>query len=372
MTPELTSGQVARLRLQSLGLVPGTGTVLRTPAEVVRHHLAIQAQDWGASRWAIGSRLPGATDADVLAAYDRGEIVRSWPARGTVHAVAAEDLHWLLALLSERALAGVERRRAIVGVDEPMLERAREVAVVRLGGGASCTRAELLDAFTEAGLDVRGQKSYHTIWYLAQTGTLVLGATNGGGDQLLTLLDEWVTAPRPFDRDAALAELGRRYLAARGPAGVDDLAHWTKLGKRECAQAFAANGDDVVEVQAGERTLFMLRGAFEQLDPDSPAAARSTLALAGFDEHLLGYRVRDDVLDPTHAQRVVPGANGVFRWTIVDAGRVVGTWARKPRARRVDVEFDTFVPASAALRARAATATAAWGAFTGLPTALVD
>ncbi|MGL6279196.1 MAG: winged helix DNA-binding domain-containing protein [Gaiella sp.] len=369
MPRDLTSAQIARLRLQALGLVDGVGPPRTSPRDVVAHHLAMQAQDWGASRWAIGSRLAEASDADVLAAYDSGAIVRSWPMRGTVHVILAEDLPWLLELAGTRALAGVQRRWDSLGIDEAMLERAREVTVERLRGGRRCTRAELVETLTEADLDLTGQRAYHTVWYLAQTGTLVQGPT-AGGEHLLVLLDEWIPAPRRLGRDDALAELGLRYLRARGPASIDDLAHWTKLGKRECAAAMAANSDLLVEVRRGGERLHMTREAFETLDPDSAAARDATLALAAFDEHLLGYRDRSDVLADEHATLVDPGRNGVFRWTIVERARVVATWSRTRRARGVVVELAPFRRSSAAFERRAGAAIARWGAFGGTPTAL--
>jgi hypothetical protein len=125
--PNLDAATVARLRMQALGLA-GRSVPDATPRGIVAHHLAMQAQDFAASRWAIGSRALGLTEADVIAAYDRGDIVRSWPMRGTVHVTLAEDLPWMLDLMGVRALSGVERRREQLGIDEPWLERARDVA----------------------------------------------------------------------------------------------------------------------------------------------------------------------------------------------------------------------------------------------------
>jgi len=86
----------------------------------------------------------------------------------------------------------------------------------------------------------------------------------------------------------------------------------------------------------------MLAEYLATLDPDAPAADRAVLALAAFDEHLLGYRVRDCVLDPKHATLVDPGRNGVFRWTLVAGARVVGTWQRVRRTHHVMAEITAF------------------------------
>ncbi|TVP44809.1 MAG: winged helix DNA-binding domain-containing protein [Gemmatimonadales bacterium] len=362
--PEFTARELARLRMQALGLA-GDSVTSRTVEGVVKHHLAMQAQDFRASRWAIGSRLPGSREADVVAAYDRGEVVRSWPMRGTVHAVPAGDLPWMLELMGPRALAGVKRRWENLGIDEAMLERAREVAVGLLAGGRRATRAEFTQALTDAGLDMTGQRAYHAVWYLSQTGTLVQGPVRNG-DHELVLLDEWIPDPRRLDRDEALAELGRRYLEARGPATVDDLAHWTGLTKGDCRKAFEANADTLLEVRGPGGPFLIPAAHLQRHDPRSPAVDRSVLALAAFDEHLLGYRVRDCVLDPGHATRVDPGRNGVFRWTLVVGGRVAGTWKRTRRAHYTLVEIEPFDPVPARRRPAVRKALEAWAAFAGM------
>lgn len=71
------------------------------------------------------------------------------------------------------------------------------------------------------------------------------------------------------------------------------------------------------------------------MDPQTPNAARAeaerVVLLPGFDEFLLGYSDRRAQLNPAFAARIVPGGSGVFRPTVLSAGRVVGTW--KPTGR---------------------------------------
>lgn len=361
--PIFSAPEIARLRLQALGLVGPP--VAPDAAGVVTHHLAMQSQDFRASRWAVGSRLPGSTEPDIVAAYDSGAIVRSWPMRGTVHVVAAGDLPWMLEHLGPRALMGVRNRWAYLGIDESFLERARDVALELLRGGGRATRGELTVACREAGLEMTGQRSYHTAWYLSQTGTLVHGPTRDG-EQELVLLDEWIPEPRMLDRPAALRELGIRYLRAHGPATLDDLVHWTKLTKTDARKALDVGGGRIVEVDAPGGPYRMLAEQLDTLDPGSPEADQAVLALAAFDEHLLGYRVRDCVLDPELAKLVDPGRNGVFRWTLVAAARVVGTWKRIRRTRHVVAEVAPFTRLPAPVRKAVPGAIEAWAHFAGV------
>ena len=48
---------------------------------------AMQAQDMASGLWSLALRLPGRTEADVQAALERREALRTWPMRGTVHLV---------------------------------------------------------------------------------------------------------------------------------------------------------------------------------------------------------------------------------------------------------------------------------------------
>ena len=162
-----------------------------TPVEVVRWMLAMQAQDFPGVKWSVGLRQVDATESAVEAACDTGEIVRSWPLRGTLHLVAGEDLGWLLALTAPKAIGSAARRRAILGITEAEVERAREIAIDALGGRRVLTRNALLSTINAAGVSTAGQRGYHVLWYLAQTGTLVLGPTDGR-QQTFALLDEWV------------------------------------------------------------------------------------------------------------------------------------------------------------------------------------
>ncbi len=65
--------------------------------------LATQAQEFWGGRWALAARTRGEpTVRDVDAAFDRGEIVRSWTMRGTIHVIPARDLAWVLSVTGER------------------------------------------------------------------------------------------------------------------------------------------------------------------------------------------------------------------------------------------------------------------------------
>ncbi len=326
--------------------------------------LALQAQDFPGAKWSVGLRQRDGTEAAVEAARDAGEIVRSWPMRGTLHLVPAEDLGWMLRLTTARSIASAGDRRASLGIADLDVERARNIAVASLNGGRVMTRDAILAAIRAGGVATQGQRGYHLLWYLAQTGTLVLGPADGR-QQTFVLLDEWVRQPRRLERDEALGELARRYFASHGPATVKDLARWCGLTMAEVRKGIDLAGATLaMRVLAG--TSYYL--APETLDA-APPVARVHL-LPGFDEYLLGYQDRTTVLAPEHSQAIAPGGNGVFRPTILVDGEVVGTWRRTIMAREIVVDAAPFVPLSGRVTAALRDAVEAYGAYLGQPTRL--
>ena len=316
-----TPHEVALLRLVAQRIA---GPRPATAVGAVRRLCAVQGQDLPGALLSVALRTAGGTRADVEAALDAGEVVRSWPMRGTLHLVAAEDLQWLVGLLGPRVLAGAPARRAQLGITDAAVERARLLAVDALTGGRRLRRKELLGALTDGGVDTTGQRGYHLLWYLSQSATLCLGPM-AGGEQCFVLMDEWIRAPRRLEGEQALAELADRFFRGHGPATVKDLARWAGLRITEARTGLAA-------ARAGLARL-EVDGVEHFLDPETPELldtcreeARGTFLLPGFDEFVLGYGDRGAVLDPAFADRIVPGGNGMFRPTVVSDGRIVGTW----------------------------------------------
>ena len=84
--------------------------------------------------------------------------------------------------------------------------------------------------------------------------------------------------------------------------------------------------------------------ASETLADDPPPLPDTVLVLPGFDEYLLGYKDRALMVDPAHAQAIIPGGNGVLQATVVRAGRVIGTWTRSSSTARTVVSVVALIP----------------------------
>ncbi|WP_409330226.1 winged helix DNA-binding domain-containing protein [Trujillonella humicola] len=323
--------ELALLRLVAQRLA---GPPAADAASAVRELLCAQGQGLPGALTSVALRTRDRSLDGVRAALDAGEVVRSWPMRGTLHLVPAPDLRWLLELCGPRVLAGAAKRRAGLGLTEADAERAREQAVTALSGGRRLGRAELLAAIGEA-VDVSGQRGYHLLWYAAQTGTTCMGPVDGG-EQAFVLLDEWVPQPRRLSGGEALAELARRYLTGHGPASDADLARWSGLTLRDVRAGIAAVRTELAAVEVEGRELLMAPDLPDRLAACRAEAEDAVLLLPGFDELVLGYADRTCVVPAQFADRIVPGGNGMFRPTVLHGGRALGTWRWKGSgARRV-------------------------------------
>jgi hypothetical protein len=311
-----------------------------TAADAVRRLAAVQGQDLPGALVSVALRTASGTRSAVESALADGDVVRSWPMRGTLHLVAAEDLPWMIGLLGPRVLSGAPARRAQLGITDAEIEKARGLAVEALSGGRQLRRAELLAALLDGGVEITGQRGYHLLWYLSQTCTLCLGPMKDG-EQLFVRMDEWIRSPRHLEGDEALGELAGRFFRGHGPATVKDLARWAGLRITEARGALAGARKGLASLDADCVEYF--------LDPETPdlladhrEEALQIRLLPGFDEFVLGYADRTCAVPAEFADRIVPGGNGMFRPTVVSRGRVVGTWGWTGRGARRTVTAAPF------------------------------
>lgn len=335
-----------------------------SPHDVVSAHGAMQGQDLPGVIASIALRLDGGDDpvtrvARVLAAFDDGTVVRGYPMRGTVFAVAAEDLRWMTELCAAGPTRAQVQRRGGLGLDEEQIDQARAVLEEAAGEAPrGLARSELFARWERAGMETARGRGYHVLSYLIATGVAAYGPWNGQ-DQNVVLAETWLPPGTSIaerfggDRDAAVGELLLRYLTGHGPATVRDAAWWSKLGLTELRRALRVISSEVEEKPDASGEMRYQRPG---LDEETLAAGGATDALhllPGFDEMVLGYRDRTEIVPEEHHPALAPGNNGVFRRTILHGGTIVGTWKRGGRAGRRALEASPFTALDAAVMTQA-------------------
>lgn len=317
----MDAGRVIDRRLRSHRLSAPAATV----AEAAAHMLATQAQEFWGGRWALAARTKGhPTVRDVDAAFDRGELVRSWTMRGTIHVIPPRDLAWVLQVTAERqmrAAAGVHRRE---GIDAAELAKAERATRASLAGGGRLTRAELFAVLEAAGVSTARQRGYHLLVALSLRGVVCQGPVvpRAGGptrEQYIVRSDEWI-AESAAPRDP-LAELFVRYIASHGPAGARDFAWWAGL-PLGISRGAAEAASDRLAVFADEG-----EPVYVTVDPaPRRSAAPEVVALPPFEEYYLAYADRTVACAPEFLPHVGPGRNGMVHPILLARGEVVGAW----------------------------------------------
>jgi hypothetical protein len=354
-TPAGTGVAAARLLNQQLVLPRFT-----TPVEVVRWFGAVQAQDYLGSLWAVGQRLPAATEADVEDAIASRTIVRTWPMRGTLHFVAAEDARWMLRLLTPRVIARSAGRYRQLELDAAALARSRRVLGRALDGGRALTRRQAYAALERGGVSPAGQRGFHVLGHLAQQGFLCFGPREGR-QPTFVLLEDWIPRSQDPPRDAALAALAIRYFASHGPATLQDFAWWSGLLVKDAQAGIGEAGSQLIREARDGRTFWVA--------PAAPAGKwRRPVAalLPQWDEYLVAYKDRDAALghlpgDDSRLTMMVGNAQ------IIIDGRVRGIWKRMLAPSGVKVTVTFWTTATDADRRAARKAAERYGRFLGKP-----
>lgn len=321
----------------------------RTPLSVAEWFGAMQAQDFASGLWSLGVRVPRSTIASVEAAFERRELIRTWPMRQTMHIVPAVDARWMLELTGTRGLDRTRTRRQQLGLLPADLDRLLICLAAFLEDGQPHPRRDVLDALAEEGIPTDGQRGYHILLYASLTGLTCIGPQRDGA-QTVALLADWAPQQVQLTRGEALVELAHRYFRSHGPTTVKDFAGWTGLTLADARSGVEGNSGRLERVGEGAGAVWLTAELADAIS-DGRLAGRGTLALPGFDEYVLGFKDRSLHGDESLLDRVVPGGNGVFRATIVRRGSVIATWTRTLTRAQVRIAVEPFTPLSGPARA---------------------
>lgn len=298
------------------------GPPLPTAAGVVELLTCVQAQEWGHALWSLGIRSTVTSEADVVAAFDAGDLLRTHLLRPTWHLVAPADIGWILAATSPRVHqrnAGMYRQ---TGIDAEVASRTAAVFTELLAGGRSLARSELGEALTAAGIEQpTGLRLTHLVMRAELDGLIVSGPRRGR-QHTYALLAERV-GDRPVNSpDDPIAELWRRYVVGHGPTSVRDFARWSSL-TLTVSRAAAVRA-------AAELESAVIDGEEVWWDPAAPVgdpveAAEAVRLIPLYDELTLSYPRLGFPISPAHPH--LPDADLLWGSVIADLANI-GLWRR--------------------------------------------
>jgi hypothetical protein len=328
----------SRLAAQLLSGTPAGDVVAAT-----RHLLAVQGQDPRGARLALRARTAGgrASAVDYALTRERSLII-TWVNRGTLHLIATEDEPLLHALTTPQLRANSDRSLRQEGVSEAAARRAITAIVKALADDGPLTRGQIRAVLEQERVPTVGYATTHLLFRATLDGLIVRGPMIGR-DHAFVLAADWFGERPKIDRDRALAELARRYLAGHGPAEDRDLAKWAQLPLRDARAGLEAIASELEQRHDG---LVDLRRT------ETPPLPPPRL-LGPFDPLLLGWRSRCLVLGSASATQVVT-VNGIIKAIALIDGRAAGTWRMSAGRVELDLWQRQSRATTAALRQEAA------------------
>ena len=290
------------------------------------------------AKWAIALRMKSpAADADIDRAFDAGKILRTHAMRPTWHFVAPADIRWLLSLTGPRVNAASAYVYRQHGLTATVFRRSDAVIHRALEHGRFLTRAALQTELARSGIEAAGTRLAGIVIHAEQEG-LICSGPREGRQFTYALLETRAPNARVLSRDAALAELSRRYFTSRGPATAQDFACWSGLTLADARAGIESLGS-VFERETAEGKTWVFRR------PRSlPRRAEGgAFLLPDYDEYGMSYKDRAALFPtPLHSKsrRIVLAYN---RMIVVD-GIVAGSWRRSLAGSSVEIETDYVVP----------------------------
>lgn len=330
----MTLQDIVRCRLANQQI---TQKKFEYPHELVSHMCAMQAQDYAMAKLGIGIRLPGFTDDQIEAAFNRGEIIRTHVLRPTWHFVSAQDIYWMLELVAPQIKITMRSRHKQLELTSGVVKKSHNIIVEALENEECLTREIIGEKLRQANISIADNRLAHLLC-CAELDMLICSGPVRGKKQTYALLEKRVAKTSPLAKEEALSLLARKFFVSHGPATLEDFNWWSGLLITDARQALEMIRDELTSVEVDGSTFWFSK----DLDY-STALHRSVHLLPSFDEYVISYKDRSMIIGAEDHERAI-SKNGIFWPVVVVDGRVAGIWKRTIKKNEILVEVTSFNP----------------------------
>ncbi|SDP92646.1 Winged helix DNA-binding domain-containing protein [Mucilaginibacter sp. OK268] len=303
------------------------------PEDVVKHMIAMQAQDYAGAKWAIGLRMPNTSEEVIEQAITEGKILRTHLLRPTWHFVLPQDIRWLLTLTAPRINAINAAMSKKFELTDHIFAKSNAALEKALAGNRQLTRPELVNVFEQAGI-ATDELRFTILLMRAELDQVICSGARIGKQFTYALLDDRAPLTPVLTHEEALTKLARGYFNSRGPATLYDFANWSGLTLTDAGIGLEHIKSQLISDVIDGRTYWM---------PDSitdlPSPKTKAYLLPAFDEFAIAYKDRDALVNPKYLKQA---RHVIFDPAIVVDNQVVGTWKRTLKAKSVDINLNLF------------------------------
>lgn len=349
----MTFPDIARIRLHNQHILKH----LADPLEVVRSLGAVQAQEFLPAKWALSMRSGYPSETTVQQLFDDGQLLRTHMLRPTWHFVLPEDIIWIQRLTAPRVQAFNKYYYRKVGLDDAILQQSTD-ALLRGMPGKALTRLEIKALYEQAGLTVEGQLP-HLLMH-AELEAIICSGPMRGKQHTYMLVRERAPQAKVMTRQAALAELTRRFFTAHGPATIKDFAWWSSLTTADIKEGIRLAGLSQYSV---DDAVFYY--ATSPLAGDTSATVQ---LLSIYDEFTVAYRERR----PTSAfiaHNSTPLPDSLLYHLLAVDGQIAGGWRTAGAGKPPHITVNLLTSLSRGQLASLITAINQYQTFLGKPVA---
>lgn len=313
------------------------------PAAAIQRLLCLQAQIARPPFVALWSRLDGFMRSSLIAPIDKRQLVRATMMRATIHLMASADYLAFRPVIQPVLSGGAERifKDAIATYDIDKIVAAARACFEKSALNFTQLREQLLQQFPK--LNERGMgylvRMHLPLVLVPQPGAVWAYASQAD----FAIAESWLGDA--VKTDSAAHALALRYLAAFGPASVQDFQSWTGLGGMKSVFDDLRPKLRTFRDERG-RELFDLPNA-PRPSPDEEAPVRF---LPEFDHVILGYAERTRIIADAHRPALQTKNLIVPAIFLVD-GFIAGLWSVETKKGVARLIVKPLIPLTKPIRA---------------------